>query len=153
MKACVLVLASLLVAFGAAPRADTGATPDTAREAARLSAALMSPFCPGMTLSTCPSPDAATVRAEISERLHRGEPSTAIVADLEARFGDVLDGSPRAQGAGWLAWLMPGALGVLLMFALGAAAGRRVATPDTPETAALDPDLLVRLSNELDDLP
>jgi cytochrome c-type biogenesis protein CcmH/NrfF len=153
VKARVLVLASLLVAFGAAPRADTGATPDTAREAARLSAALMSPFCPGMTLSTCPSPDAATVRAEISERLHRGEPSTAIVADLEARFGDVLDGSPRAQGAGWLAWLMPGGLGLMLLLALRAAFGTRTAAPDAAATAALDPDLLVRLSNELDDLP
>ena len=150
MTRALLLAVLLLLLPGAHARADTADAP--AREAARLSASLMSPFCPGMTLSTCPSPDAATVRAEISDRLHRGEPSASIIADLEARFGDVLDGSPRARGTGWVAWLGPGALGLALLAALRSAAGSRAVAAAPATEPPLDPALLARLNDELDEL-
>lgn len=147
----LLITAWLAVAV---PGAAQGISPsDTAaRESARLSGTLMSPFCPGMTLSACPSPDAATLRAEISARLHRGEPVESIVADLETRFGDVLDGSPRRRGVGWLAWLLPVPLAGVLWLALRLAVGHPA--PDRPrDDAPLTVEQHARLDEELDALP
>ena len=146
------LLVLLLVALPAGIAAQGVAGDDAAaRETARLNATLMSPFCPGLTLGSCPSPDAATLREEISVRLRRGEPSTAIVADLEGRFGDVLDGAPRRQGVGWLAWLLPFPLGLGLLAVLRASSGRPATRAPDDDATPTDADL-ARLDDELDAL-
>ena len=46
---------------------------------------VMSPFCPGLTLADCPSPDAFTMRGDIERRLKTGESRDAIVNRSRSR--------------------------------------------------------------------
>ena len=103
----------------------------------------MSPFCPGRTLSDCPSPDAQAVRDEIRGWLAAGQSEREIREQLGQRFGDELVGVPRSAW-GWLlpiAILVAGALGLAIGFSR---IGRRPAPRELP------PELEAELSRELD---
>ncbi len=110
----------------------------------------MSPFCPGMTLAACPSPNAATVRLEITDRLRRGETRDAIVADLEARFGEAVASAPPARGFGLLFWVAPPFLGAGLLFAI-AAAFRGSVPEDEPAASGVDTASTAAITARLDD--
>jgi len=118
----------------ATARADTSAS--IPQRAHSLAADLMSPYCPGRTLSDCPSPDAAAVRQEIRARLDAGQSEDEIRAALEARFGDALSGLPSAL-VGWLgpiAILSCGALALALALRrLSRRADARVVAPAAPD--------------------
>jgi cytochrome c-type biogenesis protein CcmH len=129
--------------------------PTPGQQAYQLSAELMSPFCPGLTLASCPSPNAQTVREEIAERFRRGESREAIVADLVARYGEGVHASPPASGLGLIAWLLPAVAGVMTVAVLIAAVRsvtRRRAAASEPAAAPLDPAMARRLEDELDQL-
>jgi cytochrome c-type biogenesis protein CcmH len=130
--------------------------PTPGQQAYQLSAELMSPFCPGLTLAACPSPNAQTVRAEIAERFRRGESREAIVADLVARYGEGVQASPSASGVGLIAWLLPAAAGVITLVVLIAAvrsvSRRRSTTTETARSSPIDPAMARRLEDELDQL-
>lgn len=108
------------------------------QRAFRLADQLMSPFCPGLLLSTCQSPGAADVRREIAARLAAGEAESAIIADLVQRYGSGILGSPPAEGLGAVVWSAPAVLGVTTLGVLVAAlvrlrtriGGARGAQPD-----------------------
>jgi len=98
------------------------------RRARALADELMSPFCPGRTLSDCPSPNAAGVREEIRAWIGQGRSDEEIRDTLRARFGSELVGDPggpwgRAAPLGVIA-------GVAILFALGIR--RVIARPDSP---------------------
>ena len=57
-----------------------------ARRAQRLADDLKSPFCPGKTLKTCTSPNAAKVRRDIQEMVLQGMSDDAIVASLSSSY-------------------------------------------------------------------
>ena len=57
-----------------------------ARRAQRLADDLKSPFCPGKTLKTCTSPNAAKVRRDIQEMVLQGVSDDAIVQSLKASY-------------------------------------------------------------------
>ena len=57
-----------------------------ARRAQRLADDLKSPFCPGKTLKTCTSPDAAKVRRDIQRMVRDGASDEAIVAALKMSY-------------------------------------------------------------------
>ena len=57
-----------------------------ARRAQRLADDLKSPFCPGKTLKTCTSPNAAVVRRDIQEMVLKGMSDEAIVAALRQEY-------------------------------------------------------------------
>ena len=57
-----------------------------ARRAQRLADDLKSPFCPGKTLKTCTSPNAAEVRRDIQAMVLRGMTDEAIVEALKASY-------------------------------------------------------------------
>ena len=90
---------------------------DDLRRAHSLADELMSPFCPGRTLSDCPSPNATAVREEIRAWVHQGQSDEQIRATLRARFGDALAGEPESP------WARAGPLAVIaliaVLFALG----------------------------------
>jgi cytochrome c-type biogenesis protein CcmH/NrfF len=147
------VVALLMLLSTSAALAETKVS--VAREASAIAHSLMSPFCPGMTLAACPSPNAATVRLEITDRLRRGDTRAAIVADLEARFGEAVASAPRATGVGLLFWVAPAFLGGALLLAI-AAAYRGGVPEDVPADsggdAASTAALTARLDDELGDL-
>lgn len=130
--------------------------PAPGQQAYQLSAELMSPFCPGLTLAACPSPNAQTVRAEIAERFHRGESREVIVADLAARYGPGVYATPSASGVGLIAWLLPGVAGVItlgvLIAAVRSVSRRRHAAIEPARPAPIDAAMARRLEDELDQL-
>ncbi len=123
-----LILALLLLAVPVAAesgspanaaRAETGEsgqlaplTPEQGQRARAIERNTMSPFCPGRTLSDCPSPNAADWRREIEGWVRQGLSTDEIRARLEKRVGGDLSGSPSSP----LGSALPVLLGV---FAVG----------------------------------
>ena len=68
---------------------------------------LMSPFCPGRTLSQCPSPQAGELRQWIILQAAAGATREEVEAQLLARFGDEILQAPRAEGWGASAYAIP----------------------------------------------
>ncbi len=81
---------------------------DLNREARDIFETVLSPYCPGRTISNCPSPQAEELRTAIKQQLADGEASEDIKEELYAVFGDELRTIPRARGFGLLAWIVPG---------------------------------------------
>jgi cytochrome c-type biogenesis protein CcmH/NrfF len=127
--------------------------PDNQPPAARaLAHEVMSPFCPGRTLATCPSSAAADLRAEIAARIGSGETRDAVLGDLVARFGEGVLGVPRAAGVGLLAWTLPIAIAGLMLVAVMANASVARMPPLGGRDGgggAADDDVIRRLQDEL----
>lgn len=127
------------------------------QQAFTLSGQLMSPFCPGLLLSSCQSQGAHDLKAEITRRLEAGETQEVIVADLVRRFGPNIRGAPEMRGVGLIAWLGPAVIGGVGVLILGVAL-RRFARPGpdaeagTPTQAESSPELSARVDEELDAL-
>ncbi len=86
-----------------------GQTPDSvAAEAREIFETVMSPYCPGRTISNCPSPEADQLRDVITRKLTAGEAQADIKEELYEVFGDELRTIPKASGFGLLAWIVPG---------------------------------------------
>ena len=65
-----------------------------------LSSSIMSPFCPGRTLSACPSDQARAVRDEIIELIAQGNDESQVVSILQGKYGDEITGTPKFEGFG-----------------------------------------------------
>ena len=72
-----------------------------------LSGELMSPFCPGRTLSECPSPQADSLRMWMIVQEAAGRSRAEVEAELYERYGDVILAAPRAEGFGVTAYVIP----------------------------------------------
>lgn len=68
----------------------------------------MSPYCPGLTLEVCPSPQADSLRKVIIARVKRGDTRTMIETDLERDFGAEIRSMPKTEGFGLVGWAVPG---------------------------------------------
>jgi len=68
---------------------------------------LRSPFCPGMMLETCPSPQAKFLRDSIQEMAWEGASADSLVNWMLANHGEEYRAVPQARGSGLWAWLMP----------------------------------------------
>jgi cytochrome c-type biogenesis protein CcmH len=101
-SACALFLA--LAAFSAAASANE---PPSPRWAYDLANELMSPFCPGRSLSDCPSPDAASLRMWILVQGAAGRTRADVEEELYARYGEVIRARPKVEGFGAGAYLIP----------------------------------------------
>jgi periplasmic copper chaperone A len=71
---------------------------------------LLSPYCPGLSLATCPSPQADSLRKAIAVRFNDGEPISTITESLVAHYGPNIRGSPTMDGFGAAAFLVPALL-------------------------------------------
>lgn len=85
-------------------------SPEVERQATSLFAEIMSPYCPGMTLTTCPSPQAAVMKDSIRRVLAGGETPEELMNGLERAYGPDIRSRPPARGMGLLAWIGPFAL-------------------------------------------
>ena len=81
-----------------------------------LSHELMSPFCPGRTLASCPSPQAAELVQWIVTQEASGASREQVVEMLIERYGEEILGAPPAEGITLWAYVFP-----VLGFALGGA--------------------------------
>lgn len=135
-------LAIFMLAFAAAPAAG-----ESSGWSAELAKQVMSPFCPGLALSECPSPQAEQLRLWISAQEQAGMSRAETEQRLYEVWGDQLRHSPRAQGIGILAYAVPGAaillggavaLGFLRRQSRRGGSRREAASaPEEPELAAL----------------
>jgi cytochrome c-type biogenesis protein CcmH/NrfF len=109
MLTAILIAAQLA---GASPGDSVPADLLQRRESAawRLIATLQSPFCPGLTLESCPSWYADSLRTVIRERMARGEPAERIRVELARDFGQRVLGEPTWQGFDVTGWIGPGLL-------------------------------------------
>lgn len=101
LMALVLVSAALptTTALAVEPAEESWAY-DLARE-------VMSPFCPGRTLSSCPSPQAAELIQWVILQESAGATRAEVEDQLYERYGDVIRGAPKAEGWGLAAYVIP----------------------------------------------
>ena len=97
-----------LLATPAQAQTATQATPpgediDLLRRAHRYSEGVMSPFCPGRTLTDCPSPHAALLREKIKGWMMLGMTDDQIQQELLRLHGNVVLALPRTATE----WTMP----------------------------------------------
>jgi cytochrome c-type biogenesis protein CcmH len=158
MKAYAFGLALLLaLALLAGPAsADGDGAPAESSFAYDLAGELMSPFCPGRTLASCPSPQAGEMIQWIALQEAAGATREEVIAQLVARHGESILGAPPARGLTLWAYLGPvlgfvafGAVAVVVLRRIVApGAGPAVAAPvpaDAPAVAARGADELARI--------
>lgn len=121
VRAALLALLPLLPLLLAAAGPSAAQAEEEADYAYELADELMSPFCPGRSLSECPSPQAADLREWILEQDKAGVPRSAVEEELYQRWGDELRQAPRPEGVGLAAYVIPAVAfvaggGVLALF-------------------------------------
>jgi cytochrome c-type biogenesis protein CcmH/NrfF len=128
-----------LATLGAAPG---GSEPDAQAERAEqaergglrsgyaydLAGELMSPFCPGRTLASCPSPQAGELIQWIATQEAAGATREEVVRMLIERYGEDILGAPPAKGITLWAWVLP-VLGFLAIGAFALLVLRRIVAP------------------------
>lgn len=72
-----------------------------------LGGELMSPFCPGRTLSSCPSPQAAELVQWIVTQEASGTTREEVLEILIQRYGEEILGAPPAEGITLWAYVFP----------------------------------------------
>jgi len=114
---------------------------------------LMSPYCPGRTLRSCPSPQAGELIVWIEEQESEGRGREAVYDQLLSEFGDEIRQAPTASGFGAAAYAIPVlaflAGGVLVAVFLRRQGGSDSEAPMPPAAAASDPELERLLDEEL----
>jgi putative copper export protein len=111
------------------------ANPDVV--ATRLYSEIASPFCPGMSLTSCPSDGAFQLKRRIRARLEVIGPDS-VMAELAAEFGPGISGATPTRGFGLVAWLAPfaalavGALGILAWTRRSTQRARAIAAVPAP---------------------
>lgn len=111
--AAMLCAFALLVGGTATAQQADAAAASAPNWAYQMAHDLMSPYCPGRTLSACPSPQAAELRQWILFQAAAGSTQEEVEASLFERFGDKILSAPKAEGWGLSAYVVP-ALGFLL---------------------------------------
>jgi len=111
----VLVLMASCALTASAQDVVARYSPEVEADARQLFSRIMSPYCPGLTLTTCPSEGAVILKDSIRAELASGRSSEQVMRGLEIRFGAGIHASPPARGFGLLAWITP----FLLMLAAG----------------------------------
>lgn len=150
----MLPLVLMLLVVGAGPRMAVAQDANVETQALQVFSHVMSPYCPGLLLADCPSPDAFTLRAEVRARLRAGEAPDDIEESLYRKFGDEIRAVPRADGSGLVLWVAPVLAFVVSLVGLAWYLSRQgTGTAPTPDhRLATDPALEERLNVELEDL-
>lgn len=113
---------------------------------------LMSPYCPGRTLSSCPSPQAAELVQWMVVQEAGGATQEQVVEMLIERFGEEILGAPPAKGVTLWAYVLPvlgfvvgGGLVVIALRRIVAKGPVREVAPEPGETSSsrevIDDDL------------
>lgn len=150
----LVFLSVVSVAAQQAPRLDEPVQPHPEGNAAI--GRLKSPFCPGMMLEVCPSPQAKLLRDSIQAMAWNGTTADSLVEWMLANHGEQYRAVPRVSGTGLWAWIMP-PLALLAGFIIVAMAlqhfrARRAAQEETRiEISSEDETLLEEALKDLRD--
>lgn len=136
-----LVVLWLAPALALAQRDGPG---DADAQAQTLFREVMSPFCPGLTLADCPSPQAFELRGDIASRLRNGDSREAILDELVSTYGTAILSDPSDTPIGRVVWGVPIGLSLLAAAAL-AWFLRHVTRPREDVAAVGDQPLSARL--------
>lgn len=126
-----MTLAPGAIAEGASARPE----PEAEALMLELSHDLMSPYCPGRTIATCPSPQARKLEAQILEDARSGRSREEIESSLVGRFPDIRGYVGRPE----LVW-GTAVTAVIALTLLFFAARRWVRKGDRGATPAASPD-------------
>jgi cytochrome c-type biogenesis protein CcmH/NrfF len=99
-----------------------------------LATELMSPFCPGRTVASCPSPQAAELIQWIATQEAAGASREEVVAMLIERYGEEILGAPPARGITLWAYVFP-VLGFVAFGAIAVVVLRRIVAPSAASSA------------------
>ena len=142
----ILLLAAATSALLALPAPALAGPQEVAGD---IAGKVMSPFCPGVTLESCPSAEAVRLRANIARKAAAGWSEGRIMSWLHSEYGDAVRATPPAEGVGLLAWVLPAAavaagaaLAVLLLRRW--TPRRRASSPAPPAPAPGDRERLER---------
>jgi len=105
-----LLLLALAAAAGlgaAAPVWAQARTPATEAVAMEAIGQIRSPYCPGLMLEVCPSPQADFLRDSIRTMAAQGQSARQIVETVVAAHGEEYRAPLRFGSAGAWAWVMP----------------------------------------------
>ena len=100
----VALLALLL--FASAQDPEHGPPPTDAVAQSAIGE-LRSPYCPGLMLEVCPSPQAELLRDSIRDLAAAGKSKNELVAWTLERHGEEWRAVPRRSGVGLWAWIVP----------------------------------------------
>ncbi len=159
-RAALLALSLFSVAgFATAREASAPATeersadPESERKAAAIARQIMSPFCPGRTVSDCTSEYAAEWRREMLELVREGKSADEIAREFEGRAGRDLSGIPnRSVGYGLPVTLAFGAGLILVgLFSWLRRDKGNAAPSPTPDGPMVDDERLRAELERLDD--
>ena len=131
-RAALASIALFAFACAAVPSEDT---PTESRQVQSIVRNTASPFCPGKTLDSCPSPRAGEWRREIHEWVADGVPEPEIRDRLQARVPS-FDLSIPPVKSGWLIPVIAAALStfwLIVMFRRFRGSGARRREVETPE--------------------
>jgi cytochrome c-type biogenesis protein CcmH/NrfF len=117
---------------------------------------LRSPYCPGLMLEVCPSPQAKLLRDSIQALAWEGASSDSLVNWMLANHGEEYRAVPRTRGSGLFAWLIPPlalvAGLVIVVMTLQHLRGRRDTSAPEEEEEALSEEDEEALEEALDEL-
>jgi len=143
-----IYLLSLWLLVASAPAL---AVPESSEELAQeISETTMSPFCPGRTISSCPSPQARELRSQIRSWFDGGSTKEQVIERLLTAYGEDVRGEPQAEGFGLFGWLIP-PLFILASFLFVLRKLRRMRRVEESGTQVSDPDSVAkqRVADEL----
>ena len=143
----IAAISALLFAFACAPVPAEDA-PDDGRQVQAIVRNTASPFCPGKTLNSCPSPKAGEWRRDIREWVVDGVPEPEIRDRLQARVPG-FDLSIPPVKSGWVIPVIALALSTLWFVVMARRFRGRGAKTRRVEVHAQDRNLDARLDQEL----
>lgn len=114
---------------------------------------LRSPFCPGLMLEVCPSPQAEILRDSIQALAAQGWGESELVEWVVATYGEEYRAVPEPEGRGLLAWVIPPAALLLGLAIVLVALGRVRGVGQTGSTPGeVSPEDEARLARALQEL-
>lgn len=87
------------------------ATPEALEEKTHaIAAVLRCPVCQGSAVADSPSSTAINMKNEVRDLVALGFSRDQVLRYFEASYGQFVLMEPKAEGLGWLVWLLPGVL-------------------------------------------
>lgn len=150
LRVCLLLAGVSVIA----PAADASQGPqydqEVLREARGIFNRVMSPFCPGQTLSNCGSGAADVLRGQIRQRLADGETADEIMASLVEKYGVKVLAEPPKRGFASLVWIGPIVLLVVGAIMVVVYLRRHTAhQSQSADAGEIDPAVKARVEEEL----